>query len=65
MGRPYASYEEIQPGTVARTVTVRSDLLVDVDGAGRVLGIERIGDEVRQLDVKDVVRVLRWCGDDG
>lgn len=65
MAEPYASYEELAAGTVACTVMVRTDLLVDVDSAGRVLGIERIGDEVRALDLEDVIRVLVWRREPG
>lgn len=57
----YESYEQIRPCVddgVARTIEVRSDLFVDVDHAGRVLGVERIGDEVRAADLEDVIRVL-------
>lgn len=42
--------------TVARTVEIRPDLQVDVDHAGRVLGVERIGGMVRTGDLEDVLR---------
>lgn len=55
----YEPVREVGRGSVARTLTVRSDLLVDLDADGRVLGVERIGDEVRFGDLCDVIRVLR------
>lgn len=51
-----AEYEHIQDGTVFRTVAVRSDLRIDVDADGYVLGVERVGDDVRQGDLEDVLR---------
>lgn len=62
------SYAQLRPcadGGAARTVEVRSDLFVDVDQTGRVLGVERIGDEVRPRDLEDVVRVLVYRDDVG
>lgn len=54
-------YEQIRPcadGEVARTIEVRPDLLLDVDEHGWVLGIERVGDDVRARDLEDVIREL-------
>lgn len=55
-----ASYEAIRDGHVARTVCIRTDLLVDLDAAGRVIGVERIGDEVRSRDLEHVIRELTY-----
>lgn len=56
-------YLQITEGAIehaAGTIEVRTDLLFDVDDHGRVLGIERIGDDVRPRDLEDVIRVLRY-----
>ncbi len=56
-----ACYEPIGVGDVARTISVRSDLLVDVDADGQVVGVERLGnDDVTALDLQDVIRELRY-----
>jgi uncharacterized protein YuzE len=53
-------YERIRDfDSVAYTVTIRTDLLVDVDADGRILGIERIGDDVRARDLIDVLLAAR------
>lgn len=49
----------ILAGSVARTVELHSDLRIDVDVEGYVLGVERDGDDVRMLDLEEVVRELR------
>ncbi len=51
-------YEQLRDGDVASTVEVRTDLLFDVDDQGHVLGVERIGDDVRATDLADVIRAL-------
>jgi uncharacterized protein YuzE len=35
-----AAYAGVRTGTVARTASVSDGIMIDVDGAGRVLGIE-------------------------
>ncbi len=56
-----ACYEAIGAGDVARTVSVRSDLLMDLDSDGHVVGVERLGnDDVTALDLQDVIRDLRY-----
>lgn len=64
MADPRADYLQIISGEVAGTIEVRTDLLFDVDDAGRVLGIERIGDDVRPRDLEDVIRALRYIQPD-
>jgi uncharacterized protein YuzE len=61
---PRAEYNEIQPGETAWMVEVRSDLHVDLDADGRVLGVERVGDDVRFRDLEDVIRVLVFPDDE-
>lgn len=55
-----AGYEYVREfERVAGTVAIRTDLLVDVDADGYVLGVERIGDEVRLRDLLDVLAAAR------
>lgn len=64
--KPYATHETIREGaTIASTVEIRSDLLVDLDEAGRVVGVERIADEVRFRDLCDVLSAARIVEVDG
>lgn len=59
-----ADYNRIRVGAVASTVEVRSDLFVDLDDDGRVLGVERIADDVRFRDLEDVISVLAYPDDE-
>ena len=40
---PAVGYARLREGTVARTVQVSEDLLADLDGNDRILGIEMLG----------------------
>ncbi len=39
-----AAYARLHEGTIARTVQVTEDILVDLDDGDRILGVETFGD---------------------
>lgn len=47
--------EHIRDGEVALVASPRSDLKVELDADGRVLAVERTGDDVRYRDLIDVL----------
>lgn len=60
-----AEDERVRVGEVAWTVAIRTDLSIDVDSEGRVLGVERVGDDVRFRDLLDVIEALVLPEDEG
>jgi uncharacterized protein YuzE len=50
-----ASYLRLRHGDSLRTLTIRPDLLVDVDESGHVVGIERIGGQVNFEDLRAIL----------
>lgn len=51
-------YETIRDGHAEWEAWPRGDLKIYLDGEGRVLRIERHGDDVRFRDLLDVIEVL-------
>lgn len=63
MPTPEADYLMVAPDlTVHHTVEVRPDVQVDVDSAGRVVGVERIGGQVDLDALAAVLRTVRMEG---
>ncbi len=54
----------IADGQVAATVELRPGLNVDLDGAGRVLGVEHVGGPVTVRELVEVIRALRHPASD-
>lgn len=52
------AYAHLRSGTVARTVEVSDDVMIDVDSEDRVLGIETLGGE----DWRDALASLAMAG---
>lgn len=65
MSKIDASYQKLREGEVARTVEIRTDLLVDVTADGSVIGIERIGGNVEFADLLGILWRARMPAGDG